>query len=82
MTEHVGKTQHEVHEWNTNDNIMTGTVTLMAWLCQSTNKGPLMANCQGMLQLDTVSQLQSKAITKMYQLIDSLQDQPQYYDGG
>jgi len=44
MTEHVGKTQHKVHEWNTNNNMTTGTVTLLAWLCQSTNTGPPTAN--------------------------------------
>jgi len=43
MIEDVGKTWHKLHEWNMNDNMMTGTVALMAWLCQSTNKGPLMA---------------------------------------
>src|SRR5712671_5778836 len=44
MTEHIGKTRYKVHEWNTNNNMTTGTVALLAWLCQSTNTGPPMAN--------------------------------------
>src|SRR5712675_3520910 len=44
MTEHVGKTWHNMHKRNTNDNMTTGTVALLAWLCQSANAGPPTAN--------------------------------------
>jgi len=60
MTKYIRKTRHKVHERNTNtngerhtpdkpsnytnSNMTTGAITLIAWLRQSTSKGPSMAN--------------------------------------
>src|SRR5882757_3128596 len=44
MTEHIGKTWHKVHERNTNNDMMTGTVALLAWIRQNVKMGPQTAN--------------------------------------